>query len=90
MRTIEQAIQEETRQYVLTCSGIARCRAYIRGADDYLASHAMEDLPALERRAHIHALAIKRLRHYVVTDHEAVCAATPTVHAYADLDGYSR
>lgn len=77
MRTIEQAIQEEAQRYVGACRQAAT-------VPDPLC------LGIFQRRAHIHALAIRRLRHHVVTPHEALCAATPSVHAYADLDGYGR
>lgn len=40
--------------------------------------------------AHKHYEAIRRLRHLALTPREALCAATPSVHAYADLDGYGK
>lgn len=86
MRTIEQAIQEETQRFVETC----RKAATAVKEDQSGEALAPPSVRRLVHKAHIHALAIRRLRHHVVTNHEAVCAATPTVHAYADLDGYSR
>lgn len=80
MRTIEEAIAEETCRYVGACIAVMELRH--AGAKSEVVEFAMHI-------AHIRRLAVQRLRHRVVTQHEAVRAATPSVHAYADLDGYS-
>lgn len=86
MRTIEQAVSEETRRYVDAC--MAAQKAMLD--DTSGAPVAPASVRNALHKAHIHALTLRRLRHHVVTAHEAACAATPSVHAYSDLDGYGR
>ncbi len=62
MRTIEEAIQEETKRYVETCLMVGEFRA------------TATERVRLAHRAHIQRLAIQRLKHHVVTPHEALKA----------------
>ena len=87
MRTIEQAIADEADRYLIACRVLVMARENERTRRFTLIAASVS---RMERRVHIHAMALRRLRHYVITPHEAVCAATPSTHAYSDLDGYGR
>lgn len=67
--TIEQAIKTEQSRYLAACS-MASNLGRERATDSITFEFVATERAYWLRQAHINLLALKRLQHYVVTEHE--------------------